>query len=370
MKLEQAWYATTGQQPVWIYLLWPLMALFGLLSLIRRLLFRVKLLKQYNSALPVLVVGNISVGGNGKTPVVLALLHYFEQRGIACAVLSRGYGGTQREFPYMLESGDAASRVGDEPALIKARAQVPVVIDPKRARGAQFIEQATSAQVIICDDGMQHYALARDLEICVMDKRGLGNGRLLPMGPLRESRKRLNTVDWILYNGDTPSDIMQQSILKQLEVTSSLMQLVPMMWVNVKNGEHLSIADGVEQFSQNSIAAMAGIGDPKRFFDTLSTLGLALCEHKALPDHHAIEQSDIPKADSILMTEKDAVKCAGFAKENYWYLQVTARLDQSFYDFIEQHLAIKKVIKKAAAKIQNSADDLHTKRTSKAADDL
>ncbi|WP_371193343.1 tetraacyldisaccharide 4'-kinase [Glaciecola sp. SC05] len=337
MRLHQAWYAKRSQQPIWIYLLAPLSLLFWLISRTRAALYRCKILERYKSKLPVIVVGNISVGGNGKTPVVLALLTYFGQQGIKCAVLSRGYGAQQQQFPHLLALNSDPLQVGDEPALIRNRANVPVVIDPKRARGAKFIEQNTDAQLIVCDDGMQHYALDRDFELCVMDKRGIGNGYLMPMGPLRESAKRLNSVQWLIYNG---TDTKQHDCLASIQAQTALMSLEAMAWVNVKNGQILSLEAGVVLFSKaQSIAAIAGIGDPKRFFDTLGDFNLALSDTKAMPDHHAIVYEDVPNADIVLMTEKDAVKCKEFALENYWYLQVEARLPDGFYRDLQQSLS-------------------------------
>jgi tetraacyldisaccharide 4'-kinase len=337
MALQRAWYPINNRKPIWIWLLLPLTMLFWLLSRLRAYFYAKHIMQAYKSALPVIVVGNISVGGNGKTPVVLAIANHLQARGIKCAVLSRGYGGAQTEFPYLLTHNSSATQVGDEPALIHKRLNIPVVIDPKRARGAKFIERHTQAQVIICDDGLQHYALARDIELCVMDKRGVGNGYLLPMGPLRESLSRLKTIDWLLFNG---AQSQTPAFFASINTEVAYICLESVLWINVKTDERLDLAAGLAHFAaSDSVAAMAGIGDPSRFFSTLASLNISLSSTKGLPDHHAITQVDIPVAEFVLMTEKDAIKCRDFAPENCWYLQVQARIPHQFYEYIDARLA-------------------------------
>jgi tetraacyldisaccharide 4'-kinase len=306
--------------------------LFYTLSHLRRLLFKLHVLPSYKSSLKVVIVGNISVGGNGKTPTVIALAEHLLSKGVSCAVLLRGYGGTQTQFPYLLQGDDDPHDVGDEPALIARRLNIPVVIDPKRARGAAFIEQHTHAQVLLCDDGLQHYALQRDIELCVMDGRGVGNGYLLPMGPLRESVARLNSVDYIVYNGEQPHT---QAALSKVSTDIAQMQLLPSAWVNVKTHEQISLAQGLSLFSSEArVVALAGIGHPQRFFDTLNASGIEVSESLAFADHHQFKPTDMPKADFVLMTEKDAVKCASFAEQNAWYLRVDAKLPKTFYEYM------------------------------------
>lgn len=303
------------------------------------LLYKRKILLSFRSNLPVIVVGNITVGGNGKTPVVIALVNFFQEQGIACAVLSRGYGAKQKQFPHLLMPNNSPILVGDEPALISRRLKVPVVIDPKRARGAKYIEDFTDAQLIICDDGLQHYALCRDIELCVMDKRGVGNGFLLPMGPMRESTARLSKVDWLIYNGD---NIHQHAFLENISAKTAVMSFAPLGWINVKSGEVLNLDVGIMRFNEHkTIAAIAGIGDPTRFFSSLINLKINVSETKAFADHYAIKQADIPRTDIVIMTEKDAVKCKAFATDSYWYLQIAANLPDTFYDYLQQNLVPK-----------------------------
>jgi tetraacyldisaccharide 4'-kinase len=333
------WYGSAKEMPLWAYLLLPLRLLFWLITSVRRRLYARNMLSQYQSKLPIVIVGNISVGGNGKTPLVLALVQYFHRHNVKCAILSRGYGGSQKYFPYRVTATDSPQLVGDEPALMVQRltngsgapaaGSVNLVIDPLRARGAKFIEANSDAQVIICDDGLQHYALARDIELCVMDKRGIGNGCLLPQGPLREPKSRLRSVDWIIYNGHGASEI---DALQGLNTAVQEMHLAPSLWKKVNNGEELELNAGIEMFSKaGTIAALAGIGDPNRFFTSLNGLGLSIHEQRSLPDHHAFSPADIPDANIVLMTEKDAIKCKDFAADNCWYLQVDASISEGFY---------------------------------------
>nr|WP_136252464.1 tetraacyldisaccharide 4'-kinase [Ningiella ruwaisensis] len=349
--LSQAWYSDLRHvKNWWLVLLWPLALVFFLLSILRRLAYQFGILKVYRPQLPVVVVGNISVGGNGKTPVVLALASHFISQGVKCAVLSRGYGGTQKAFPHLLDTCSSPKQVGDEPALIFKRLGVDVVIDPVRARGAQFIEANTQAQVILCDDGMQHYALARDVEICVVDGRGLGNGFVMPMGPLRETRSRLNDVDIIISNRSQKLDdqakpgrqITGDSDIKSARATRCFdMQLRPASWINVKSGQSLAVNEGVERFLHQEVIALAGIGAPQRFFNTLRELGLTPKQSLRFDDHHKFVQSDIPQAPIVLMTEKDAIKCSEFANDNWWYLAVDADISNEFFDSVMQKLHLK-----------------------------
>lgn len=346
-KLQEAWFS----EQKWIYLLAPLTCLFAVLSAFRRALFRLNIKSSYQSTLAVIVVGNIGIGGNGKTPLVLALVKRLKEQGYRPAVLSRGYGGMQRDFPYLLLANDAASLVGDEPALINNRVVCPVIIDPIRARGAKFIENNTQANIIICDDGLQHYALERDIELCVVDKRGLGNGFLLPMGPLREGKWRLNTVDLVVNNlgflnesNDTcVFDEQSSSFGEQFKANvkglkegiNAYMSLHHVAWVNLVDNIELDTKDfnhylSTRKSNKISVHAMAGIGEPERFFKTLDKLAVTCSSTQAYPDHYVYKASDIPKDAVVLMTEKDAVKCLHLSHENCWYLKISARLSQDF----------------------------------------
>ncbi len=308
--------------------LFPLMILFWLLSSCRRLLFRMGVKQQTAVTSFVIVVGNISVGGNGKTPVVLALAEYLKSMGLQVGILSRGYGATSPYYPREVAPEDPASEVGDEPRLLRIRAGVPVVIDPVRSRGAKYLSEHLKCDVIICDDGLQHYALKRDMEVVVMDGRQTGNGWLLPMGPLREGRWRLKTVDAIIHNVKTPRDDISQPAAPP----EFVMQLSPCAFRNVRSPEKTRSS---EEFSHPH--ALAGIGDPSRFFTQLQDMGIGLASGKGFADHHQFTRGDIPEGE-VIMTEKDAVKVQSLVHENCWYLPVDAKLADTFYDLVHERL--------------------------------
>ncbi len=343
--LQEAWFS----RQKWIWLLAPVAALFWLLSTLRRWLYQRGILKQKRANQSVIVVGNIGIGGNGKTPIVLALAEYLNNIGLKVTVLSRGYGGSQTQFPHLVGLQDTASLVGDEPALIARRKICDVVIDPKRTRALSFIEHHLKSDVIICDDGMQHYALYRDLEICVIDKRGLGNGYLLPMGPLREPGTRLKSVDLIIENQasngiNSRSELIPSAwLMKHYLSKTYAINLLPTAWINVVNHRQLSMSEFRELIHNKGlpVTALAGIGDPKRFFDTLEALNIHAHNQTGFPDHYAFSEQDIPNNHCVLMTEKDAVKCAEFAHEHCWFLKVGTNLSQTLLDTINRSIELK-----------------------------
>ncbi|MFC3120267.1 tetraacyldisaccharide 4'-kinase [Agaribacter flavus] len=331
MSLSKALY----KKPTWLWLLSPLSLCFWLVQVLRRTAYTLNIFSQYRSSLPVVVVGNITMGGNGKTPIVLSLVQYYLDKGLTPAVLSRGYGGEQTSFPHLVSKQCPANLVGDEPSLIRHRFDIPVVIDPKRARGAAFIQSLTNADIIICDDGMQHYSLARDMEICVMDGRGIGNGFLLPMGPMRETAERLDLVDYVLFNGNDYSNL---TCLNKIKTDISSFALQGVEWVNVFDEQAMSLEDGIEYFASLKVEAMAGIGDPKRFFKTLRHLGIKIEHTHAFADHKKFTEADIPSSTIVLMTEKDAVKCKEIAHDGCWYLRVEADVPQAFFTALDNKI--------------------------------
>lgn len=309
------------------WLLAPLSLLFLVLSSLRRVLFRLGVKSQQHPGVPVVVVGNISVGGNGKTPVVIAAVEWLIQAGYKPGVLSRGYGGSCQRFPHIVNAGDAASVVGDEPRLMASRLPCAVVIDPKRTRGAQALV-AQGCNVIICDDGLQHYALKRDIEWVVMDDRKVGNGCLLPMGPLRELPSRLNNIDALIHNGSAPYAPHANN--------ARVMTLRPGKVKNVQRPELEISLDELSTRYANDLTAMAGIGNPQRFFDSLQALNISLSATFSFSDHHQFIADDIPSTP-VIMTEKDAVKCAAIAHKDCWYLTVDAKLpDDLRQQFLEK----------------------------------
>ncbi len=309
--LQRQWYRRT----TWQLLLWPLSQLFRLLSALRRLAYGAGLLPVWRAPVPVIVVGNISVGGTGKTPLVIWLASWLLRHGWRPGILSRGYRG-EAAGPTRVRADSDAALVGDEPLLLARHTACPVWVGRRRAATAQALLAAhPECNVLICDDGLQHYALARDIEIAVVDgRRRHGNGRLLPAGPLREAVSRLRQVDAVVVQGGEAGS------------GEYACRLVPSVFRNVRDpGRTIEAA----ALRRHELHAVAGIGDPRRFFDTLRALGLQCAEHP-FPDHHAYRAADLQFADNrtVLMTEKDAVKCAAFACPEWWYLAVEAEIDQ------------------------------------------
>ncbi len=313
--LEKQWY----RHSAWQLLLLPLSALFWLLSALRRVAFSYGWLASERLPVPVIVVGNLTVGGSGKTPLVLWLAQFLRQQGYQPGIVSRGYGSGSVEARSVGPVDDPAS-MGDEPVLLARKSACPVWVGCDRAAvGRALLAAHPGCNVILCDDGLQHYRLRRDLEIVVVDgQRRFGNGRLLPAGPLREGLWRLRQVDAVVVNGGAPLD----GLAEQFQ-----MRLNGAMLVNLCSGEKRAAAE----LGASRLHALAGIGHPQRFFEHLHGLGLVFAAH-VFPDHHAYRPGDLdwPDADALLMTEKDAVKCAAFADERYWVLPVTAEVDPVF----------------------------------------
>lgn len=309
--IERIW---SGQSPLWVLLL-PLSWLYGLVSGAIRLSYRLGLRKAWRAPVPVVVVGNLTAGGNGKTPVVVWLVEQLQQRGVRAGVVSRGYGGKAAHYPLVLDDATTPAQAGDEPVLIYQRTGAPVGVSANRAQAVQALLQSASPQIIITDDGLQHYALARDKEIVVVDgARRFGNGWWLPAGPMRERASRLKTVDAVITNGAEP---------RSGEIA---MQLTPGLAVNLRSGEKRPVE------SLSNVVAMAGIGHPPRFFATLEKCGLTPVKTVSLADHQALREADVlallSDGQTLIMTEKDAVKCRAFAHDDWWYLPVEAVLSQ------------------------------------------
>ena len=279
----------------------------------------------------VIVVGNITAGGSGKTPLVIHLCRILSQAGLAPGVVSRGYGRKNRGLR-LVSSASSPADVGDEPLLIARRAGVPVIVAADRCEAARTLLRH-GVNVIISDDGLQHHRLPRNLEICVVDgSRGFGNGQLIPAGPLREPMERLSSVDHIVINGET--DLLPAGM------ESHHMTLVAGLLRSLDDGQVWRPA----QFKGCSVNAVAGIGNPDRFFRLLEQSGIKVIEH-AFPDHHAFSENDFTHMNRdfpILMTEKDAVKCAGLDLKNAWFLSVNAVLPYAWEQRIVQQV-IKKI---------------------------
>ncbi|WP_058913105.1 tetraacyldisaccharide 4'-kinase [Entomohabitans teleogrylli] len=307
--IERIW---SGQSPLWLLLL-PLSWLYGLVTALIRLSYRLGLRNSWRAPVPVVVVGNLTAGGNGKTPVVIWLVEQLQRAGIQVGVVSRGYGGKVASYPLVLDTRTTTAQAGDEPVLIFQRTGAPVAVAPQRSAAVQALLAASPLQIIITDDGLQHYALARDKEIVVVDgERRFGNGWWLPAGPMRERAGRLKSVDAVIVNGGVP------------RAGEIAMRLAPGQAVNLKTAAICPVAD------LEHVVAIAGIGHPPRFFATLESCGLHPEKTVALADHHAPQKAELTAllapGQSLLMTEKDAVKCRAFADENWWYLPVEAHL--------------------------------------------
>ncbi len=279
--------------------------------------------QSYRSPVPVVVVGNLVVGGAGKTPLVLAICQRLQQQGMQPGILSRGYKASTEAFPRVVLSSDDATEVGDEPLLMAQRSGAMVCIDPQRARGARWLVEQGGCDVVLCDDGLQHYALTRDVEVVVIDaQRQLGNRRCLPAGPLREPAERLKSVDFVVYNGaaGTHGD------------AAFAMQLKPSVLVRLHDSKTINVSELEDLTSAGAVHALTGIGNPTRFFTSLRDLGFDIIEH-AFGDHHPFNAEDLNFGDQriIIMTEKDAVKCRAFAPAQAWYLPVDAQLEENFY---------------------------------------
>ncbi len=318
-SIEAQWY----HRPTWLWLLFPLVPLFRCLSALRRWHYTKG---AHRLRVPVVVIGNITLGGTGKTPLLMALVKHLHAQGYKPGVVSRGYGGTFQTPTLDVTAASQASLCGDEPLLIAQRCQCPVVVGQQRVLAAQRLIDEFGCDIIVSDDGLQHYALARDIEIVVLDaSRGLGNGWSLPMGPLREPPARLGEVDWVMHNGGS---------------TPYGFQLVPQHWISVAQKVMLPLLPLPWGDSPN-LFAIAGIGHPQRFFNTLQGLGLHT-RNRAFADHQAFRPDDLAFSGNnpLLMTAKDAVKCQSFAAPNWWALDVAAELSGKFLTEFDQRLAV------------------------------
>lgn len=330
-RLIQHWYGTPDSGLWWLH---PLSWLFAGVSYLRRALYRWGGLSAYQPPVPLIVIGNLTVGGVGKTPLTLHLLAALRQRGWQVGVVSRGYGGMAQQ-PQIVLPSHTANHVGDEP-LLYAQAGFPVAIGRQRAAAVRTLLAAyPQLDLLLADDGLQHYALGRTLEVVVIDgAQGLGNGRLLPAGPLRESAARLATVHALVVHqtGDLPPRLPDLPPA----LPRFTMRLTPAPFYAL-SAPHLtrSAAD----FAGLKVVALAGIGHPPRFFATLTALGLVPVACHAFPDHHRYTVADLPaEADAIVVTEKDAVKLRGLDNGKLWVLPVAATLMPDLADWLTSTL--------------------------------
>tara|TARA_R110001592_G_scaffold291131_1_gene560384 strand:+ start:18897 stop:19913 length:1017 start_codon:yes stop_codon:yes gene_type:complete len=316
--ITKAWY----QGAIWLYLLWPLSLIYYAVISIRKFFYRLGLFKVHSVKVPVVVVGNITVGGTGKSPLVCHLVESLREKGFNPGIVSRGYGAKLGNYQVReVFAHSLVSEVGDEPLMLKKKLECRIFVSPSRVLAAKTLEKA-GCDIIISDDGLQHYALHRDIEICVFDgQRKWGNGHLLPMGPLREPISRLQSIPYLVVNGASNAGSYGQSGLNQKEF-SMLLQADSIISMNKQQTKPLTF------FSGRSVHAVAAIGHPERFFTTLSAAGITLETH-AFGDHHAYQKSDFEFSQNlpIIMTEKDAVKCELFNLNDAWFLPVSATLN-------------------------------------------
>lgn len=309
--VERIWYR---RNPAAILLL-PLSALFALATGLRRFAYRIGLMRTERFNVPVIVVGNITAGGTGKTPLVIWLIDHLRGWGLNPGIVSRGYGGRARNWPQQVRADSDPVAVGDEAVMLAARTGSPMCVGPDRPAAVRALLAHTDVDVVVCDDGLQHYALGRDLELAVIDgQRRFGNGLLLPAGPLREPRSRLAHVDLVIANGQpAPGEHAMQTTLTGIRALGGDADM------------------GLTGLAGLKVHAVAGVGNPERFFALLERHGLLVLRH-AYPDHHAFVVEDLTFDDDlpVLMTEKDAVKCQRLPCRNCWVVRIEARPDERF----------------------------------------
>lgn len=318
---EDIWY-----REAWLgIVLLPLAYVFSDIVRLRRFCYRHGLVKSTRLPVPVIVVGNITVGGTGKTPLVIWLAQALREAGFKPGIISRGYGGRSALWPRTLTESSRAEEVGDEACLIFQQTGLSVVVGPDRVASAKKLLSQFDCTVLISDDGLQHYKLHRDVEIIVVDgDRRFGNGYMLPAGPLREPASRLAEADAVVANGEKYAE------------TEYAMQLQGDQAVNLVSGEIRPLT----AFVGSPCHAVAAIGNPERFFKSLASLGLA-CTRHSFSDHYAFQPGDLAFGDGkpVLMTGKDAVKCLGFAQDHYWAVPVSAVLETGLLELILNRLS-------------------------------
>ncbi len=309
--LENAWYGHTGLT----LMLRPLAWLFIAITTIRRFAYRYKIIKSVKLPVPVIVIGNLTVGGTGKTPLVIWVANNLKSAGYKPGIISRGYGGKAKHWPQQVRPDADPVIIGDEAVVISRRTRCPMAVGPDRAAAGEALLKYADIDIILSDDGLQHYHLQRDIEILVIDGiRRFGNGFCLPAGPLRELPSRKHEVDFIVTNGIAAHGEYPMKYLGPRAV-------------NMLSGEERTL----DEFKNKPVTAIAGIGNPDKFFNFLRAAGLRI-NSIAFADHFEYTQASLPFDDEqiVLMTEKDAVKCQRFAKADWWYLPINVELTEEF----------------------------------------
>lgn len=326
-SLAHYWYHPNVMTWLILPFLLPLSWFYCVLSIIRRKLYQLNIKKSYAATTPLVVVGNIVAGGSGKTPLLISLCEYLKAKGFKPGVVSRGYGGSETGIR-QLKDTDSAEHVGDEPLMIQQRTQVPVVIGADRVAAVSYLLQNNQCDIVLSDDGLQHYRMQRNLEIAVVDaSRLFGNGFCLPAGPLRESTSRLQEVDLVVYSGVVSNAVAAKS---NNEICSYALKFIE--FIHIKKGNCVP----VEHFAGRSVHAVAGIGNPSRFFMQLRENDVKVTEH-AFADHYVYQQSDFAdwQNECIIMTEKDAVKCRHLPLPDAWLVRVEAEMSETLMNQLE-----------------------------------
>jgi len=346
-SLERAWYRKIS----WALLLLPLSWVYRCIAFSRKAYIK-SCASNPKLDVPVIVVGNISVGGTGKTPLLITLVQWLQQQGYRPGVISRGYGGyghnghghagKSSQYPYFVSPESSAEEAGDEPLLLAKHCSV--MVDPDRYRAAKTLLEQTDCDLILSDDGLQHYRLPRDIEIVLVDaQRVFGNGQCLPAGPLREPASRLVDVDFVVANGASTDNSLKASYKLSI-VPIQLRHLLSNEAIDLKKG--LNLEQGLnklierEQWSGGyKVHAVAGIGNPQRFAQSLEKLGFEVQLH-AWPDHHGFNGEEFTFDDDlpVIITAKDAVKCSELKNDKVWVLDVSAQPDEAFFDELGKKL--------------------------------
>ncbi len=328
-KLVSAWY----KKSPWLWILWPISLVFTLIAGLRR---KQQSAQAESCELPIVVIGNITIGGTGKTPLLIALCEHLIEQGMKPGIISRGYGARTNSFPLYISKEITAKQAGDEPILIAEKTGCPVVIDPDRVQAYECLVENHQVDIVLSDDGLQHYKLPRRIEIAVIDgKRMFGNGLCFPAGPLREPVSRLKEVDFVVVNGGEGETANGLQNAHKMQIRSVAM-------TNLVSGEKRPTT-GAPFNMGNTVQAVAAIGNPERFFNSLEALPYRL-QRFEYPDHYEFQPTDFDESkfdpnQPIVMTEKDAVKCRNFATGNMWSLQIKVDLPATFLELFDAALS-------------------------------
>ncbi len=317
--VEARWYGDPGA----LKILLPLSKLFAYCAAQRRKKLHIQA-KPF--AVPVVVIGNIAVGGTGKTPTIITLVQFLQAQGVRVGVVSRGYGRVQSKnvLPVIAHDSSTPEQLGDEPYMIYRATRCPLAVSADRVAAVNTLISTAQCELILSDDGLQHYSMFRDKEIAVVDaQRQCGNGHMMPVGPLREPPTRLQEVDWVLYSCATWDTPVPQNAFA--------IHVQPLCFVNVLSGDEIALDQWSALSAGKNCVAMAGLGNPQKFFTTLEQLQL-IFDARPMPDHHAYTEDDFVGLDNsvIVMTEKDAVKCKHLVNKNAYYVKIAMALPEEF----------------------------------------